>query len=260
MIQRAMANGTSVETISRSEMSSGPSRVDIWVNGLWFTSLALGLCTAFLAVLVKQWLHQYMSATLGTYRDHSLIPPVPLRWTSEMACSDHRRSASHHLARSVGVLPHRPHHIPRSAFLPSRVYHRIHHGDRIRHVLCVKYSSHSIPYRTPFSDILNFIASTTASLTLTFLQSLSENVSQALATNSNASRPGLLSRFLRRIPFPSKFTSFRQKLATSIAAHTPSPSCLAPFTSLKDMERRSTVTSDREVVENMAFAAAVPLL
>ncbi len=34
---------------------------DVWVNSLWFFSLALSLTTALVAVLTKQWLHQYIS-------------------------------------------------------------------------------------------------------------------------------------------------------------------------------------------------------
>ncbi|KAF8988906.1 hypothetical protein BDZ89DRAFT_882817, partial [Hymenopellis radicata] len=33
----------------------------VCVNGLWFTSLTLSLTTALIAVLTKQWIHQYMS-------------------------------------------------------------------------------------------------------------------------------------------------------------------------------------------------------
>ncbi len=38
-----------------------PSRSDEWLNSLWFVSLTLSLITALVAVLVKQWLHQYVS-------------------------------------------------------------------------------------------------------------------------------------------------------------------------------------------------------
>ncbi len=47
--------------------------MDSWVNGLWFTSLSLSLTTALGAVLVKQWLHQYISLPSGTPRDRSRI-------------------------------------------------------------------------------------------------------------------------------------------------------------------------------------------
>ncbi len=42
-------------------MSFSLSLSDIWVNGLWFTSLTLSLITALATVLVKQWLNQYIS-------------------------------------------------------------------------------------------------------------------------------------------------------------------------------------------------------
>ncbi len=50
-----------------------PDRASTWINGLWFTSLTLSLVTALIAVLVKQWLHQYMSISSGTLRDRSLV-------------------------------------------------------------------------------------------------------------------------------------------------------------------------------------------
>ncbi|KAF4580280.1 hypothetical protein EYR40_003214 [Pleurotus pulmonarius] len=73
MIQRAMVNGTSIESIPPAETTSGPSQGDIWVNGLWFISLTLSLSTALFAVLARQWLHQYTAITSGTSRDRSLI-------------------------------------------------------------------------------------------------------------------------------------------------------------------------------------------
>ncbi|SJL12478.1 uncharacterized protein ARMOST_15905 [Armillaria ostoyae] len=38
-----------------------PNRSDEWMNSLWFVSLTLSLITALVAVLVKQWLHQYVT-------------------------------------------------------------------------------------------------------------------------------------------------------------------------------------------------------
>lgn len=67
-LQRAQINGTSTDDIPISDMTFGPSGFDIWVN-----ALALSLGTALMAVLVKQWLYQYMSMTSGTPRDRSLI-------------------------------------------------------------------------------------------------------------------------------------------------------------------------------------------
>lgn len=50
-----------------------PPGSQLWINGLWYTSLLLSLITALLAVLVKQWLHQYMAQSSGTARDRSFI-------------------------------------------------------------------------------------------------------------------------------------------------------------------------------------------
>ncbi|KAF9003155.1 hypothetical protein BDZ89DRAFT_1081077 [Hymenopellis radicata] len=50
-----------------------PSAIDVWVNGLWFTSLTLSLISALLAVLIKQWIRHYTSFVSGTAKERSLI-------------------------------------------------------------------------------------------------------------------------------------------------------------------------------------------
>ncbi len=75
LIQRAIANGSPVNTITSSPLNPTiafvPATTDVWVNGLWFTSLFLSLTTALVAVLVKQWLHHYVAIPSGTPRDRS---------------------------------------------------------------------------------------------------------------------------------------------------------------------------------------------
>ncbi|RPD73747.1 hypothetical protein L226DRAFT_96782 [Lentinus tigrinus ALCF2SS1-7] len=44
---------------------SAPSSA-IWINGLWFSSLVCTLSASSIAVLVKQWLHQYSQSLSGT--------------------------------------------------------------------------------------------------------------------------------------------------------------------------------------------------
>ncbi len=77
LIQRAIANGSSVDSITPSLLNPTvafvPATTDVWVNGLWFTSLFLSLTTALVAVLVKQWLHHYVALPSGTPRDRSFI-------------------------------------------------------------------------------------------------------------------------------------------------------------------------------------------
>ncbi|KIY69865.1 hypothetical protein CYLTODRAFT_348781, partial [Cylindrobasidium torrendii FP15055 ss-10] len=76
-LQRAMLSGASSDSVSPSPLtpdSTAPETSSIvWVNGLWFVSLALSLTTALLSVLVKQWFHQYATMPSGTPRDRSLI-------------------------------------------------------------------------------------------------------------------------------------------------------------------------------------------
>ncbi|PBK83156.1 hypothetical protein ARMGADRAFT_875351, partial [Armillaria gallica] len=77
LIQRAIANGSSVNAIAPSPLNPTiafvPATTDVWVNGLWFTSLFLSLTTALVAVLVKQWLHHYVALPSGAPRDRSFI-------------------------------------------------------------------------------------------------------------------------------------------------------------------------------------------
>ncbi len=74
-IQRAIVNGTSIHDIPTSSFSPNsafvPFTSDVWVNGLWFTSLVLSLMTALVSVLVKQWLHHYMTLPSGTPRERA---------------------------------------------------------------------------------------------------------------------------------------------------------------------------------------------
>ncbi|KAK0228792.1 hypothetical protein IW262DRAFT_1264967, partial [Armillaria fumosa] len=76
-IQRAIASGASLDTVTSSPLNPNTtfiaSATSIWVNGLWFTSLALSLTTALVSVLVKQWLHHYMALPSGTPRECSLL-------------------------------------------------------------------------------------------------------------------------------------------------------------------------------------------
>ncbi|KAK0441030.1 hypothetical protein EV421DRAFT_2057839, partial [Armillaria borealis] len=77
LVQRAIANGSPVDTIPVSSLNPQtvfvPSATDVWVNGLWFTSLFLSLTTALVAVLVKQWLHHYVVLPSGTPRDRCFV-------------------------------------------------------------------------------------------------------------------------------------------------------------------------------------------
>ncbi|KAK0470831.1 hypothetical protein IW261DRAFT_1311575, partial [Armillaria novae-zelandiae] len=77
LIQRAIANGSSPDNVPVSSLNPftkfTPATTDVWVNGLWFTSLSLSLATALVAVLVKQWLHHYLALPSGISREQSLV-------------------------------------------------------------------------------------------------------------------------------------------------------------------------------------------
>ncbi|SJL12383.1 uncharacterized protein ARMOST_15809 [Armillaria ostoyae] len=97
-VQRAMANGASVDLVPRSSLtpytSFHPKTLDSWVNGLWFASLSISLSTALVAALAKQWIHQYVSVPSGTPRDRMRV-----RHVRYMNLQDW------HLPAIIGLLP-----------------------------------------------------------------------------------------------------------------------------------------------------------
>ncbi|KAF9043724.1 hypothetical protein BDZ89DRAFT_1128080 [Hymenopellis radicata] len=50
-----------------------PDALDVWINGLWAASLTAALVVALVSVLVKQWLHHYISLPSGTPLDRSHV-------------------------------------------------------------------------------------------------------------------------------------------------------------------------------------------
>ncbi|SJL12124.1 uncharacterized protein ARMOST_15545 [Armillaria ostoyae] len=77
LVQRAIASGSPVDTVPVSSLNPQttfvPAATNVWVNGLWFTSLFLSLTTALVAVLVKQWLHHYVVLPSGTPRERCFV-------------------------------------------------------------------------------------------------------------------------------------------------------------------------------------------
>ncbi|KAK0472734.1 hypothetical protein IW261DRAFT_1506654 [Armillaria novae-zelandiae] len=61
ILKGTASNGTEISIPSSPTAFFSPSRSDEWLNSLWFVSLTLSLITALVAVLVKQWLHQYVA-------------------------------------------------------------------------------------------------------------------------------------------------------------------------------------------------------
>ncbi|KIY63000.1 hypothetical protein CYLTODRAFT_360665, partial [Cylindrobasidium torrendii FP15055 ss-10] len=72
-VQRAALTGDSLSDIAAANITPAIEQTSVWVNALWFTSLALSLASALLAVLSKQWLRQYVSFISGTPRERALI-------------------------------------------------------------------------------------------------------------------------------------------------------------------------------------------
>ncbi len=61
ILKATASNGSKISIPSSPTAFFSPSRSDEWMNSLWFVSLTLSLITALVAVLVKQWLHQYVT-------------------------------------------------------------------------------------------------------------------------------------------------------------------------------------------------------
>ncbi|KAK0479940.1 hypothetical protein EDD18DRAFT_1023167, partial [Armillaria luteobubalina] len=68
-VQHSTSNGSLINDVPHSDLTFCPSTSDLWVNGLWLTSLSLSLSAALFAVLTKQWIHQYMSVPSESPRD-----------------------------------------------------------------------------------------------------------------------------------------------------------------------------------------------
>ncbi|KAI4524960.1 hypothetical protein K525DRAFT_266543 [Schizophyllum commune Loenen D] len=67
--------GSSMHTAPFSIVAetSRPSAMDYWGNRFWFISLALSLFAAFMAVLIRQWVHEYERAVAGHAKHRVLV-------------------------------------------------------------------------------------------------------------------------------------------------------------------------------------------
>ncbi|KAJ3970100.1 hypothetical protein EV361DRAFT_770031, partial [Lentinula raphanica] len=72
-ILHASGNSSTISQIPTTDTFFSPATGDIWVNGLWFTSLTIALSIALFAVLAKQWLRQYTSFVTGTSQERAYI-------------------------------------------------------------------------------------------------------------------------------------------------------------------------------------------
>ncbi|KAG6871878.1 hypothetical protein C0995_015467 [Termitomyces sp. Mi166 len=70
---RATGNKTGIPPASLGPGSRTYTSIDVWVNGLFFTSLALSLSTALLTVLAKQWIQAYTAIVPGGAKTRAII-------------------------------------------------------------------------------------------------------------------------------------------------------------------------------------------
>ncbi|KAF9036091.1 hypothetical protein BDZ89DRAFT_1090890 [Hymenopellis radicata] len=69
-IQLAIAQGIPIDNSTTPSLNPASAfsadGIQVWINGLWVTSLTASLIVALATVLVKQWLHHYVSLPSGT--------------------------------------------------------------------------------------------------------------------------------------------------------------------------------------------------
>ncbi|KAG6901206.1 hypothetical protein C0995_015399 [Termitomyces sp. Mi166 len=73
---RAIGNSTEMSAVPAAALDPGNrtySSTDVWVNGLFFTSLSLSLSTALLTVLAKQWIQAYAAIVPGGAKTRAMI-------------------------------------------------------------------------------------------------------------------------------------------------------------------------------------------
>ncbi|KAK0458230.1 uncharacterized protein EV420DRAFT_1764365 [Desarmillaria tabescens] len=66
ILKVTMSNGSQSSIPSSPTAFLSPSPSNEWMNSLWFVSLTFSLVTALVAILVKQWLHQYVAVVSGS--------------------------------------------------------------------------------------------------------------------------------------------------------------------------------------------------
>ncbi|KAG7449987.1 uncharacterized protein BT62DRAFT_618647 [Guyanagaster necrorhizus] len=102
LIQRIIANGSSLDNVPVSSLNPyakfTPATTDIWVNGLWSTSLSLSLVTVLIAVLVKQWLHHYLVFHQGLPKSGVVFDNIDTGGIPEVACDGHHWTSPRHNA------------------------------------------------------------------------------------------------------------------------------------------------------------------
>ncbi|KAK0225000.1 hypothetical protein EDD85DRAFT_958727 [Armillaria nabsnona] len=134
-----------------------PATTDIWVNGLWFTSLFLNLTTALVTVLVKRWLHHYVALPSGTPRDRS--------FTRQFRYAGFQKW---HVQAIIGLLPVLM-HLALAIFLVGLVVFLYPLRAALSWIICagtgLGYSAYVVatilpilfpqcPYRTPLCDLV----------------------------------------------------------------------------------------------------------
>ncbi len=162
-LERAALHGSDSASVQPSSWtptaSFSPSATDVWVNGLWFTSLTVSLIASLMAVHAKQWVSHYVSKPSGSGTALDTVRIRQFRYTKFQKWS---------IPVIIGVLPFLV-HIALAMFLvglvvvlTAFVYSLVYTIATLTIFTFLAYATTvilsaidpSCPYRTPLSNIL----------------------------------------------------------------------------------------------------------
>ncbi|KAH8822247.1 hypothetical protein DL96DRAFT_1748445, partial [Flagelloscypha sp. PMI_526] len=72
LLRLMVGNSSSVPPSTVTRDANSFTQIDVWVNGLFFTSLALSMGSALLGGLVRQWLQSYLSHVTGSAKSRAI--------------------------------------------------------------------------------------------------------------------------------------------------------------------------------------------
>ncbi|KAG6905892.1 hypothetical protein DXG01_017055 [Tephrocybe rancida] len=103
LLLRAAGNTTTMNTVPRglSPGAATHTTIDAWVNGLFFSSLALSLSSALLTVLAKQWIQ--VKGFLPCVKSHGSWGDVGLHNSCFWACQNTFPHSSYPFRRDPGM-------------------------------------------------------------------------------------------------------------------------------------------------------------
>ncbi|KAG5340079.1 hypothetical protein C0989_002879 [Termitomyces sp. Mn162] len=100
---RTAGNSIVMDTVSAAIRGSRRTSADLWVNGLFITSLTLSLSTALLTILAKQWIQAYTATVPGDAKTRALVHQFRLQGLIKWRLGDIIESLPLILHFSIGI-------------------------------------------------------------------------------------------------------------------------------------------------------------